>query len=327
MSKATPDNLKYANGLLVLGVLLLLIKAGAYILTSSNAILTDAAESIINVIAAGLAIYSLRLANTPRDENHPYGHGKIEFVTASIEGSMIAMAGLLMMAKSGYNLLFPQAIQNLAYGSLLAGFAGIANFVYGHITEKKGRQIHSAVLVSSGKHLKSDAYSSAGLVIGVIAVLITNWVWLDNVIAIAFGAFICYQGIGLIKESIGGLMDERHEPLLEEVAKTLQQNRKTEWIDVHNVRIIRYGATIHIDAHITLPRYFDLEKVHDCVKEFEETVEEEFNDVELFVHNDPCIDTSCGLCKYEPCPIRKAPFEKQVKWTPKVISPNKKHKV
>ncbi|PPL00313.1 cation diffusion facilitator family transporter [Parapedobacter indicus] len=311
---------------LVAGILLMLVKFAAYLLTSSNAILTDAMESIVNVVASGFAFYSIHLAARPKDQNHPYGHGKVEFFSVFLEGGLIFIAGVLILGKAVYNLFFPETLGNLLEGIGLIAFTGVVNFVLGTYMVKQSDHLNSLTLHADGKHLQTDAYSTVGLLAGLIIMYYTGWVWIDTVLSLGLGAFILFSGYKLLRKSIGGLMDESDAELVEKVAHILQKNRKDDWIDVHNLRVQRYGHELHIDCHVTLPNYYNLNKVHDEVSAFDRLINNNLHaNTELFVHADPCIPTCCHYCRLKDCPIRSEPQRRDVRWDQENISENKKH--
>lgn len=304
----------------------MLIKFGAYFITQSNAILTDAAESIVNVIASAFAFYSIYLAALPKDQNHPYGHGKIEFFSAFVEGSLIILAGIIIIFKSFYNLLYPQNVGEILYGSYLIGFTGLINGVFGWYMLKKSKILNSITLQADANHLIIDAYSSFGLVIGLIIIFITKVNWLDSVLSIAIATFIIYNGYRLTRKSIGGLMDESDVKIIQEIIAYLNINRKNDWIDIHNLRTQRYGSQLHIDCHVTLPYYYDLNKVHHEISEIERVINENVNsETEFFIHADPCIPQCCHYCNKEDCLVREGPKTKNIEWTLENVTKNNKH--
>lgn len=303
------------------------IKFFAWWLTNSNAILTDALEGIINVMAGAFALYSLVLAAKPRDENHPYGHGKVEFISAGFEGGMIFIAGLLVVGKGVYNLIFPQPIGQIDWGIMLTAFSGIINYLLGYFLEKRGENSNSLILKADGRHLKSDAYSSAGLLIGLTIVLITKIAWVDNLTAILFGFIILYTGFKLVRTSVAGIMDEADYQLIENMVRHLAQHRRPNWIDVHNFRVIKYGNTLHVDCHVTLPYYFETRRSYQEVQDFEKTVNESTaSPVELFVQIDPCEPPkNCTICRKMDCHVRETDFQMNVQWTLANFMKNEKH--
>lgn len=313
---------------LLVGSLLMLAKFVAFYLTKSNAILTDALESIVNVSAGVIALYSLWLSARPRDLEHPYGHGKIEFISASIEGALIFIAGGAMIIKSVYNFIYPIEVTNLDLGIVITAIAGIFNYLFGFIAEKFGKEINSIVLISEGKHLKSDAYSTLGMLLGLLVILITGQLWLDNLIAIIFGLIICYTGYKILKKSIGGIMDEADTELIEEIISAANASREENWIDLHNLRIIQYGHRLHVDAHLTVPWYLSVAEGHKAIDRFDELINRSVErPIEFFIHMDPCVPASCKICKKSVCPERKHAFEKQIEWNLDNVIADKKHRL
>lgn len=311
---------------LLISTLLMLIKFGAWIITHSNAILTDALESIVNVFAGAFALYSVYFASKPQDENHPYGHGKIEFLSVGLEGTLIAIAGLSIIVKSVYNLFYPHEIHSLDIGLYLTIFTGLINFFMGLYLQKKGKELHSVTLTADGKHIISDAYSSGGLIVGIILIRISGLNWMDSTVAILFGLFILFTGYKLMRKSLAGVLDEVDYALVEEILEVVNKNRKDDWIDIHNFRVIKYGANLHIDCHITLPWYYSLEQAHQLISEVESILTRESeNYVEVFIHADPCLPSSCNICALKNCKERKHEFVKQIPWTSDIILKNKKH--
>jgi cation diffusion facilitator family transporter len=307
-------------------VVLFIIKVIAWILTHSVAILTDALESTVNVIAGFIGLYSLYVAAKPRDEDHPYGHGKAEFLSAAVEGTLISIAGLVIIYESIENFIHPQPLQQLDYGIILVAITAAINFIVGLIAIRKGKKNNSLALVASGKHLQSDTWSTVGLIIGLVLIRATGKVWIDGVVALLFAGFILYTGYHILRSSVAGIMDEADKELLQKMLAVLNGNRRENWIDLHNLRIIKYGGTLHIDCHLTIPWYLNVVEAHTEVEELASLIKKEFGDaIELFVHTDPCLDFSCPICTKDNCQVRKHPFRKRVEWTLKDILTDKKH--
>lgn len=320
------ESFKYQQLITVVGVLLFLIKLYAWYKTGSVAILTDTLESTINVVAGFIGLYSLYLSGLPKDKNHPYGHGKIEFISASIEGTLIFIAGIFIIYEAIGTIQNPSVITQLDLGLLLVAITAVVNFIVGYIAVQKGRKNHSLALIASGKHLQTDTYSTIGIILGLVILYFTNIPWIDAVTALVFAIFIMYTGYKIIREAISGIMDESDEILLKEVVQFLEKERRENWIDLHNLRIIKYGSTLHFDCHMTVPWYFNIEEGHREVDALEDAVIERFGDrIELFVHLDACKEYSCSICSKADCPVRKHPFEERIKWTVANTSTNKKH--
>lgn len=326
MSTSNNESFKFQKIVAFVGVLLFLIKIYAWYKTGSVAILTDALESTINVIAGFIGLYSLYLSSLPRDENHPYGHGKAEFISASIEGALISIAGVIIIYEAIGNLRNPKELEQLDLGLILVAVTAVINYVIGAIAVKKGKKNHSLALISSGKHLQTDTYSTIGIIVGLVILYFTKISWIDSVTALLFAVFIIYTGYKILRESISGIMDETDVLLLKEVVEFLEKERRENWIDLHNLRIIKYGSTLHFDCHMTVPWYFNIEEGHLEVDALEDAVKNHFGDrIELFVHLDACKEYSCSICLKADCPVRKHVFEGKIKWTIENVSTNQKH--
>ncbi|MGV8880165.1 MAG: cation diffusion facilitator family transporter [Sphingobacteriaceae bacterium] len=311
---------------LVTGIVLMMAKFVAYFITQSNFILTDAAESIVNVLASSFAFYSIYLSAQPRDHNHPYGHGKVEFFSVFVEGTLIAIAGIVIVLKSCYNIFYPQAVFQLITGTLIIAATGIVNGLVGYYILKKGKELRSVTLEADGKHLITDGITSAGLVLGLMLIYFTKIVLLDSILSILLGIYIVYIGYRLSRKSVGGLMDEADFELVNELILILDQNRKAEWIDIHNLRAQKYGNELHIDCHMTLPNYFDLNRVHQEVSLVDLIVNKQASiKTELFIHTDPCLPQCCHYCSVQNCPIRSEAQTETILWTLDNVTPNKKH--
>lgn len=308
--------------------MLLTGKVAAWYITGSVAILTDAFESIVNVVAGLIGVYSLYVSAKPRDQDHPYGHGKAEFISAAIEGTLITIAGIIIIYEALNNLIHPHSIKKLDYGIILVAITGIINYFAGAVCIRTGKKNNSLALISSGRHLQTDTWSTLGIVAGLILILVTRLTWIDSVVAILFSLFIIFTGYKILRSSVAGIMDEADTELLEKMVQTLNENRKVNWIDLHNLRIIKYGSTIHIDCHLTVPWYLNVHEAHREIDAVSELVKNEFGEsVELFVHSDGCLDFSCKICTKADCNVRKHAFEKKVEWTMENIISNHKHYV
>lgn len=315
----------FQRNVAIIGVLLFLGKLVAWHLTNSDAVFSDAMESTVNIIAAFMGLYSLYLASKPRDEDHPYGHGKVEFVTSGIEGALIIFAGIMIIIEAIDSLLHGNTLKKLDWGILIVALTAAINYIMGYISIQKGKRMNSIVLISSGKHLQSDTLTTVGVVVSLILVYFTKLNWLDAAVALFFGAYIIIIGYKIIRKALSGIMDEADPELLAEIVKVLNANRKTEWIDIHNMKIQQYGSGLHMDAHITLPYYYSLKDAHSKMEEAIKALASETDrSVEFNFHMDDCKPTSCPLCQID-CPMRKHPFEKKIEWTKETVSQHHKH--
>ncbi|TWR26932.1 cation transporter [Mucilaginibacter achroorhodeus] len=311
---------------LITGIVLMASKFSAYLLTNSNFVLTDAAESVVNVVASGFAFYSIYLASIPRDENHPYGHGKVEFFSVFIEGALIGIAGIIIILKSVYSFFNPEEIHDLLLGAIIIGSTGLINGLLGYYMIQKGKSIPSITIEADGRHLLTDTVTSAGLVVGLLLIYFTKILWLDSALSILVGGYIVFTGYKLVRRSVAGLMDETDFDVVSEVIKVLSEQRHEEWIDIHNLRAQKYGHELHIDCHLTLPNYFDLNRVHDEVKLVDKMINEKAGiRTEFFIHTDPCLPYCCHYCSMPNCPIRTEAKREDIPWTLENVMRNKKH--
>lgn len=312
----------------ITGVSLFIIKLVAWYLTDSVAILTDTLESTINVISGFIGLYSLHLSALPKDANHPYGHGKVEFITAAIEGTLICTTGIYIIYEATVKLYYPHNIGRLDTGILLVALTAAINWLVGHYAILKGEKNNSLVLIASGKHLQADTYTTAGIIVGLILLYFTKIPWLDSVVAMLFSLLIIITGYKILRTSVAGMMDEADDNLLAQVVEKLNSERRENWIDLHNLRIIKYGGVLHLDCHLTVPWYLNVNQAHKEVESLEKLVKTHFGEsVELFVHTDGCLDFSCKICTKTDCEMRKHPFLNKIEWTVANISANQKHRI
>jgi cation diffusion facilitator family transporter len=326
--RAGKKNIQVQQWVAVVSVGLLAIKIVAYIVTNSVAILTDALESIVNVVAGFVGLYSLMLSAKPHDEDHPYGHGKVEFVSAALEGSMIFVAGFAIIYNAIKNIIYPEPILKLDLGILLVMGTGVVNFIVGAVCIRIGKKSNSIALTASGKHLQSDTYTTIGIVVGLILIYITKVYWIDSAVAIIFACIIIVTGYKILRSSIAGIMDESDTALLEKIVDKLNQNRRPNWIDLHNLRVIKYGNRLHIDCHLTVPWYLNLREAHKEIDDFTQVTRDAFGrSVEFFIHTDGCMEFQCRICDKFDCPVRAHTLEKKIVWTVENISRDKKHAI
>lgn len=327
LNKAS-QNLKLQKWVAAISLLLLIVKFFAYYITHSVAILTDALESIANVAAGLIGLYSLYVAAKPRDFDHPYGHGKAEFLSAAVEGTLIVSAGAIILYKAIKNLLYPIPIHRVDFGIWLVAATAVVNFILGYYCLLIGKKNNSLALLASGKHLLSDTWSTLGIIVGLVLLHFTGYKWIDSVVAMLFGLLIIYTGYKILRRSIAGIMDEADIKLLSHLVTLLNHNRSVNWIDLHNLRVIKYGSVLHIDCHLTVPWFLNVNEAHNEVDALSALVRKEFGEaVELFVHTDGCLPFSCKICNKENCAERKYNFEKRIDWTLENISQNKKHEL
>ena len=322
------QNFTVQKWITVLSILLFIVKIIAYYITSSLAILSDALESIVNVIAGFIGLYSLYVAAKPKDEDHPYGHGKAEFVSAAAEGSLIIAAGIIIIYETVQNILQNTQIKSLDQGMWLIALTAALNYIAGLYCIKIGKQNNSLALESSGKHLQIDTYSTLGVLGSIALIYFTKIYWLDKAIAITLSFWIIYNGYTILRKSLAGIMDEADKVLLNQFIQELNAHKKANWIDLHNLRVIKYGPLLHIDCHLTLPWYMNIHEAHEEIDALSDLIKNKFGDaIELFVHTDGCLDFSCAICTKTDCPVRKHPFQQQLIWTLDNLVSNQKHSI
>ncbi len=325
---ASNQTIRVQKWVTLLGVVLLCIKFFAYFLTHSVAILTDALESIVNVVAGFIGWYSLYVAFKPRDTDHPYGHGKAEFISATIEGTLISLAGIFIIIEATSNLLHPHPISELDYGIILIAISGIINFIAGKIAIKTGKQNNSMAITATGKHLVSDAYSTVGLLAGLTILFFTKIWWIDSAVAMLIALIILFTGYKIVRQGVAGIMDEADPGLLNKLVDVLNKSRRPNWIDLHNLRIIKYGSSLHVDCHLTLPWYFNVHEAHVEIDALANLIKANFGDaMEIFVHTDGCLEFSCKICSKENCNVRQHFFQQKIEWDVDNIFPDKKHEM
>jgi len=326
--KTQEQNLNIQKWIAAISVLLLAVKFAAYYLTHSVAILTDALESIVNVAAGFIGLYSLYISAKPRDINHPYGHGKAEFLSAAVEGTLILSAGAIIIYKAIQHFIYPAPIKSIDKGMILVGITALVNLCVGFLGVRYGKKNQSLALIASGRHLISDSYSTFGIVAGLLLISFTKLFWIDGAIAIVFGVIIIYTGYRILRGSIAGIMDEADEELLQKMVRVFNANRKENWIDVHNLRVIKYGSILHVDCHLTVPWYLNVNEAHSEIEALGTLIKKEFGEsIELFVHSDGCLYIQCPICLKADCPVRHHPFEKKIEWSLGNIISDKKHQL
>lgn len=281
----------------------------AFELTNSVGILTDAMESIVNVAAGLISLYGLYRAAKPKDDDHPFGHGKIELISASIEGLLILIAGGLIIYEGIQRLLEPSTIEKLDVGIVVVAAAGVVNYALGWYSIRTGRRYNSIALVAGGRHLHSDTYSTIGLVVGLVLLYVTGIEWIDSALALIFGSIIAWTGISILRKTVAELTDEADKSYLEQILKTVSENPRPEWIDIHNLKTIRYGSYLYVDCDLTLPWYFNIRQGHDACEGLRDAISKSFSDRVLFsIHSDSCEERHCSHCQMSDCPYRREKF-------------------
>jgi cation diffusion facilitator family transporter len=311
----------------VVAIGLFVIKTSTYFYTHSQMILSDALESIINIVASGFALFSVHWASRPKDNDHPYGHGKIEFFAAGLEGALVMLAGGGIVISSVYKLYTGQSeMHHLTAGIMLTLVSTCVNAGMGYILLKQGKKHQSLVLIAEGRHILSDMYSSVAVILGLIVVEITHFIMLDSVLSIALALYILWSGYTLVKQAVLPLLDTADEKIIQNIVDTLKEKREPYWIDIHNLRVIHYGAHIHIDCHVTFPRYWTVEQSEIKQTAIEKLLAQHSDfSTDIFIHVDPCLNAHCAFCSLSDCPIRKTAFVQPYEWNVETLTKEENH--
>lgn len=326
MKERSVNTIQVQKILVAVSVILFLVKLWAWWLTASVAILTDTLESIVNVVAGFIGLYSIILSSKPRDRDHPYGHGKVEFISSAIEGVLILLAGLLIIVEASNKLVHGNPLRKLDSGLILLGITALVNFAMGQFCVIRGKREHSPILVASGAHLKSDTYSTFGILLGIGLIILTDMQWIDIAVAFLVAIIIIFTSYRIIRRSVSGMMDESDTSVIAEILMVLKRHKLDAWIDVHNMRVIDYAGFYHVDCHLTVPYYIPVNEAHELMEIMNNKVKEHFRDrVEFFVHIDGCLFSQCSICSVPECPVRKAQFEEHLEWTVENLVINRRH--
>lgn len=305
---------------MAVGLLMFASKIIAYIVTGSSAIFSDAAESVVHIFATGMALFSIILSNKPADESHFYGHGNVEYFSAGIEGFLIIVAAVVIIYESAKDLILGVELQKMDVGLYVITAAGIINLLLGLFLIRTGKKTGSLTLIADGKHVLTDSYTSIGVMIGIILVIITGIKIIDPIFAIFVATNILITGYKLIRQSVGGLMNETDLSILKKISDRLLSIKKDYWIDLHQLRFWTSGERIFIDFHLIIPFYFTVKQSHDEEDYIKEELKKDFANADLKIHFDYCWDELCKLCQYRSCNFRKDNYSQVLNWnTEKLI--------
>ena len=238
---------------LATGVLMLAGKWFGFVLTGSDAILSDASESLVHILAVAFAFFSLILARRPADASHPYGHDRIAFFSAGTEGALIVVAALYIIYEAVDSLIAGPTLRNLDTGALIILGASVVNLALGLYLVWTGRRTHSIILVANGKHVLTDSWTSFGVVAGLGLTLLTGWIVLDPIVAILVATNIMWTGGKLLRESVGGLMDEGDVSLESSLRDVLDRETQERGLMYHELRYRRSGRLVWIEFHLLFP--------------------------------------------------------------------------
>lgn len=285
-----PGLTKYAWLSIAAAVVTIALKTGAYLLTGSVGLLSDAAESVVNLVAAIIALIALTVAAKPADANHHYGHGKAEYFSAAIEGLMIFVAAAFIIVSAIQRLIDPQPLESLGIGLLITVLATAVNGAVGLLLIRVGRQHRSATLVADGKHLMTDVWTSGGVIIGVGLVAITGWIPLDSLVAIAVAINILVTGARLVWSSSSALLDAAMTPEDVAAVTAVLDRHRSDTVDFHGLQTRESGRTRFVTVHVLVPGAWSVQQAHDLVEVVEADLRAELEHLEVTTHVEPSED-------------------------------------
>ena len=266
------------------------LKSLAYLLTGSVGLLSDAAESIVNLIGAIVALIMLTIAARPADDDHAFGHSKAEYFSSGIEGVLIVIAAISIAVTAIERLANPQPLEQAGIGLLVAVVASAINFSVSRVLAKAGKQYNSITLEADAKHLMTDVWTSVGVIGAVAAVAITNWLWLDSIIALAVAVNILWSAYGLIKRSAQGLMDSALPAEEQAAIKKILDAYTAPGVQFHAVRTRQAAARRFVSFHVMVPGSWPVQQGHDLLEKIEQEIRSALPDVTLNTHLEPVED-------------------------------------
>nr|WP_245944018.1 cation diffusion facilitator family transporter [Acuticoccus kandeliae] len=268
-------------GLLVFGLKLLAAE-----ITGSVALFSDAMESIVNIMTAGAAALALRISAAPPDDNHPYGHSKVEYFSAVLEGVLIAVAALAILSAAYDGFLDPQPLNAPIAGLSINALASVINGVWATILVRRGRALRSPALVADGKHILTDVFTSGGVIVAVILVQLTGWLVLDPLIAALVALNILWAGWGVMREAVGGLMDEASPDDIAKVGTIIGEHADGA-LEAHDIRIRHAGRRTFIEFHLIVPGAMSVAAAHAICDKIEAALRREIEDSTITIHVEP----------------------------------------
>ena len=288
---AFPSLAKWAWLSIAAAVVTIALKSSAYLLTGSVGLLSDALESVVNLVAAVLALVALSIAARPADETHQYGHGKVEYFSAGAEGLMILIASLLIVASAVERLVNPQPLEELGVGLAITLVATVINGVVGFLVLRAGRQHRSITLVADGKHLLTDVWTSVGVVVGVGLVALTGWLPLDSLVAIGVAINILWTGFSLMRHSMNGLMDHAMPSAEVESVTAALRSVSSEFpagdVEFHAVQTREAGRERFVSMPVLVPGEWTVAQGHDLLEQVERAVDEAVLGAHVQTHIEP----------------------------------------
>ncbi|WP_216317920.1 cation diffusion facilitator family transporter [Deinococcus aestuarii] len=278
---------RIALGSVVVAAVVLGLKFVAYGLTGSVALYSDALESIINVAAAVAALVALRVASRPADANHPYGHTKAEYFSAVAEGVLIVLAAVAILTEAVPALLNPRSV-DAPYPGLLVNFgASVLNGLWASVLLREGRRHRSPALLADGRHVLSDVVTSVGVLVGVVLAGVTGWAVLDPLLAVLVALNVLWSGWGLMRESVGGLMDAGADPATTHRLRQLMSEHAEGALEIHDVRTRHAGRVTFVEFHLVVPGQMTVEEAHHICDRLEDAIRAELEGASVTIHVEP----------------------------------------
>ncbi|HMW60158.1 MAG TPA: cation diffusion facilitator family transporter [Leptospiraceae bacterium] len=313
---------------IVVGFLVCLLKFAGFLTTGSYAILSDALESIINVAAASFAAYCIVQGARKADFDHPYGRGRLEYFSASLEGALILLAGVIILNESIPKLFAGNVVGRMDLGLMFTGVGTVANGILAAFLIRSGKKHHSMALEADGHHVWSDVVSSIGLFVGLVLVAISKLPWLDPLLACIMALWILWSGFRILRQSFFQLMDRASPDVVTKVTSAIAELRKPEMIHPHRMRLRESGPYVLVDFHMIVPRFFTVRQLHDLEEHIHRNLESILDrPVDLMLHNDPCTSNNCGYCSMKNCRVRKKKQTSQLKLDPQHLLEDISHPV
>lgn len=290
-------------------VVLFGLKYWAYYVTHSQVILSDALETIVNILASMIALWVIHWASQPADKEHPYGHGKAELLSAYFEGGLVFSAAVFIFIQAALSFSRPTELESLGVGLYITAGAGLINGVLGWVLVARGKKLRSSALVASGYHVLSDLITSIGVLLGVSIVMVTGLTVIDSLFAVLVALYLAYTGFRVMRSAIGGLLDKVDTEALQQLHKVINTQKHEGIIHVHHVRMMTSGDYNHLDAHVVVPEHWDVQKAHQATAEYEDHIFASLKRKgEAHFHIDPCERKYCESCSYKNCPVRQDEF-------------------
>ena len=283
----TDRTLRIAIGSVVVACAVLALKIAAWGLTGSVALLADALESVVNVAAAVAALAAVHYSALPADANHPYGHTKVEYFSAVLEGALIVIAAVAILHEAWGAYQRPRAPDQAVVGLLISAAATAVNAAWASVLFRQGRRSKSPALIAAGHHLMSDVVTSGGVIIGVGLVALTGKLWIDPALAGLTALNILWSGSRLVRESVGGLMDEAVEPGLLARIRTVVSDNGDGAIEAHDMRTRHAGRLTFIEFHLVVPGAMTVEEAHEICDRIEAALKAEVAGATITIHVEP----------------------------------------